>query len=285
MLGTGNAFMPYGRYHSFALIDGKHIIDCPPTAMASLRRARVPLSDIETVFITHIHGDHVFGFPFLLLERRYISDRAMLKPLTVVAADGVREHLWKLCEMAYPGSLEEIFSTITWISEVEGELDSGMSWRRFRVQHDESVDPYGTISIRVKKEVLFTAAIQALVKRYMMKSVQRAWPSLRWDILNGLIPIIITNLQTFNRWPRRLNLSVSSSHIPSLTNPAFILKLPLRTNIQFIRKTSIMQKMDFVFTEVEKIGSLESRNTTREFVRTKVRKTTVICVIFLRKSV
>jgi ribonuclease BN (tRNA processing enzyme) len=143
MLGTGNAFMPYGRYHSFALIDGKHIIDCPPTAMASLRRARVPLSDIETVFITHIHGDHVFGFPFLLLERRYISDRAMLKPLTVVAADGVREHLWKLCEMAYPGSLEEIFSTITWISEVEGELDSGMSWRRFRVQHDESVDPYG----------------------------------------------------------------------------------------------------------------------------------------------
>ena len=145
--------------------------------------------------------------------------------------------------------------------------------------------PMVTISIRVKKEVLFTAAIQALVKRYMMKSVQRAWPSLRWDILNGLIPIIITNLQTFNRWPRRLNLSVSSSHIPSLTNPAFILKLPLRTNIQFIRKTSIMQKMDFVFTEVEKIGSLESTNTTREFVRTKVRKTTVICVIFLRKSV
>ena len=28
MLGTGNAFMPYGRYHSFAMIDGKHIIDC-----------------------------------------------------------------------------------------------------------------------------------------------------------------------------------------------------------------------------------------------------------------
>ena len=136
MLGTGNAFMPYGRYHSFALIDGKHIIDCPPTAMASLRRARVPLSDIETIFITHIHGDHVFGFPFLLLERRYISDRAMLKPLTVVAADGVKEHLWNLCEMAYPGSLEEIFATVSWKSEAEGQIDSGMTWKRFRVQHD-----------------------------------------------------------------------------------------------------------------------------------------------------
>ena len=41
MLGTGNAFMPYGRYHSFAMIDGKHVVDCPPTAMASFRRAGV----------------------------------------------------------------------------------------------------------------------------------------------------------------------------------------------------------------------------------------------------
>ena len=143
MLGTGNAFMPYGRYHSFALLDRKHIIDCPPTAMASLRRARVPLSDVETIFITHIHGDHVFGFPFMLLERRYISDRDMAKPLTIVAAEGVKEHLWKLCEMAYPGSLEEIFSTITWRNEVQGTLDCGMTWKRFRVLHDESVDPYG----------------------------------------------------------------------------------------------------------------------------------------------
>jgi len=143
MLGTGNAFMPYGRYHSFAMIDGKHIIDCPPTAMASLRRAGVALSEIETVFITHIHGDHVFGFPFFLLERRYISDREMQQPLVVVAAEGVKEHLWTLCQLAYPGSLEEIFATVEWRTETEGSLQSGMTWKRFRVHHDESVDPYG----------------------------------------------------------------------------------------------------------------------------------------------
>ncbi|MFB1005191.1 MAG: MBL fold metallo-hydrolase [Candidatus Poseidoniaceae archaeon] len=143
MLGTGNAFMPYGRYHSFAMIDGKHVVDCPPTAMASFRRAGVPLSDIETIFITHVHGDHVFGFPFFLLERRYISDRAMVKPLTVVAAPGVKDRLKHLCQLAYPGSLEEIFATVQWREELEGELDCGLSWRRFVVHHDESVDPYG----------------------------------------------------------------------------------------------------------------------------------------------
>jgi len=143
MLGTGNAFLPYGRYHSFAMIDGKHVIDCPPTALASFRRTGVTVSDIETIFITHVHGDHVFGFPFFLLERQYISDRALSKPLTVVAAPGVQERLRQLCQLAYPGSLDAIFSTIQWREEIEGELECGMTWRRFAVHHDESVDPYG----------------------------------------------------------------------------------------------------------------------------------------------
>ena len=143
MLGTGNAFLPYGRYHSFAMIDGKHIIDCPPTALASFRREGHSVSDIETIFITHVHGDHVFGFPFLLLERTYISDRAHEKPLTVVAAKGVKERLKQLCDLAYPGSLETIFERIQWREEADGELDCGLTWHRFKVYHDESVDPYG----------------------------------------------------------------------------------------------------------------------------------------------
>jgi len=106
MLGTGNAFLPYGRYHSFVMINGKHVVDCPPTALASFRRAQKPLSDIETIFITHVHGDHVFGFPFFLLERRYISDRDSNRPLTIVAAPGVKQRLEQLCALAYPGSLE-----------------------------------------------------------------------------------------------------------------------------------------------------------------------------------
>ena len=57
VLGTGNAFLPNGRHHSFSMFDGKHIIDAPPTALASLRRAGIAVSDIESVFVTHIHGD------------------------------------------------------------------------------------------------------------------------------------------------------------------------------------------------------------------------------------
>ena len=67
LLGSGNAFLPSGRLHSFLLIDKHMIVDCPPTALASLRKAGISPADIDTILITHVHGDHVFGFPFLSL--------------------------------------------------------------------------------------------------------------------------------------------------------------------------------------------------------------------------
>ena len=100
MLGTGNAFLPHQRYHSFLIFDGKHIIDAPPTALLSLRREGISPADIETIFITHLHGDHVFGLPFLLLEKKYISDREGKRPLTIVGSSGVKERLAQLCGLA-----------------------------------------------------------------------------------------------------------------------------------------------------------------------------------------
>lgn len=140
LLGSGNAFLPSERMHSFLLIDKHIIVDCPPTALASLRQARVSPADIDTILITHVHGDHVFGFPFLLLERKYISDREGLKPLTVAGSPGVKDRLVQLCKLAYPGSLEAMIDTINWV-----DLPTSSKWdfERFEVLHDEEVDPHG----------------------------------------------------------------------------------------------------------------------------------------------
>jgi len=143
MLGTGNAFLPNGRQHSFAIFDGCHIIDAPPTALAGLRRAGYSVADIRTIFVTHIHGDHVFGFPFLLLERKYISDREGQAPLRVVGSPSVRVRLTELCHLAFPGSLEGALESIEWVETPTGETSDGWSWKRFEVHHDETVDPYG----------------------------------------------------------------------------------------------------------------------------------------------
>lgn len=143
MLGTGNAFLPHGRLHSFAMLDRRHIIDAPPTALTGLRRVGQTVADVETVFITHVHGDHVFGFPFLLLERKYISDREGLKPLRVVGTPFVRKRLTLLCELAFPGSLSSALESVEWVFDDQGATADGWKWERFEVHHDDAVEPHG----------------------------------------------------------------------------------------------------------------------------------------------
>jgi len=143
MLGTGNAFLPHGRMHSLALIDGVHLIDAPPTALIALRQQGISVADLCSVFITHVHGDHVFGFPFLLLERKYISDRGGERPLRVVTTPFGKTRLEQLCNLAFPGSLTDALNRIEWCLIDEGECDDGWRWERFEVHHDDAVEPFG----------------------------------------------------------------------------------------------------------------------------------------------
>ena len=143
LLGTGNAFLPRGRLHSMALLDGQHLIDASPTALVALRRAGRSPADLRTILITHLHGDHVFGLPFLLLERKYISDREGAKPLRLVCAPGAIERVRHLCDLAYPGSLEGMLDEVEVVESTSGPLEGGWSWSRFEVHHDDAVDPHG----------------------------------------------------------------------------------------------------------------------------------------------
>jgi mRNA degradation ribonuclease J1/J2 len=64
ILGTGgfaNSGLPFNSY----LIDGRILVDTPPDILQSLKREGIGLEAIDTVVISHFHGDHFFGLPFL----------------------------------------------------------------------------------------------------------------------------------------------------------------------------------------------------------------------------
>ena len=147
-LGTGNAFLPQGRLHSLLLIERKLLIDCPPTSLFSLRRRGISPTDINTLMITHWHGDHIFGFPFFELERKYISDRDGLKKLNFYSPIGGKERMLKLCELAYPGSINDrLENMINWNEDDSGKIlgMDGWNFERFRVEHNPEVDPHGYV--------------------------------------------------------------------------------------------------------------------------------------------
>jgi ribonuclease BN (tRNA processing enzyme) len=94
-LGTGNFLAP-GRYWNSFVLDDTILVEPSPTALPHLRRCGLPVSDIETVVISHFHPDHTFGWPFLLLEALHtISGR----PLSIVGPPGVERFLADMNEL------------------------------------------------------------------------------------------------------------------------------------------------------------------------------------------
>jgi ribonuclease BN (tRNA processing enzyme) len=99
-LGSGNAFTPGGRYWSSFLLNGCYLLDAPPTLLPHLKRLGVPLTDIRVIFISHFHGDHFLGLPFLFLEYLHMTPRR--EDLHIVGPPGVEDKVERLAEMAFP---------------------------------------------------------------------------------------------------------------------------------------------------------------------------------------
>jgi len=139
-LGTGNAFAPQ-RYWSSFLLNGRYLFDCPPTALAHLKKMGKPPEDIRAVFITHFHGDHFFGLPFLLLEYGELTPRS--EDLFVVGPAQIQEKLECMTEMGFPGLLEKSRGYRRRYVEVTGGMSGeagGIDFRALRVNHVSSLE-------------------------------------------------------------------------------------------------------------------------------------------------
>ena len=99
-LGSSNAFAAEGRYFSSFLVDRKFLFDAPPTLLPQIKQLNVPLTDIEVVFLTHHHGDHFMGIPFLFLEYMYMTERT--EDLFIVGPPGVRDWIEDFADRCYP---------------------------------------------------------------------------------------------------------------------------------------------------------------------------------------
>ena len=104
VLGSGDAFGSGGRLQTCLLVEGEGgrlLVDCGATSLVALRRAGIDPGTIDAVALTHLHGDHFGGLPFVILDGQF---RRRTSALTIAGPRGTRERVEAAMEIFFPGS-------------------------------------------------------------------------------------------------------------------------------------------------------------------------------------
>lgn len=104
VLGCGDAFASGGRFQTCFHLEGGGdplLIDCGATALVALKRNGIDPTSIGWVALSHLHGDHFAGLPWVVLDGQF-AGRA--RPLVIVGPPGTEERFKQAFEALYPGA-------------------------------------------------------------------------------------------------------------------------------------------------------------------------------------
>jgi ribonuclease Z len=93
ILGTNAALPDRDTITSAQVVnirDHLYVVDCGEGMQSKLQRYRIKRNRIQAVFISHLHGDHVFGLPGLLTSYAHFQRK---NPIFIIGPKGIREYV------------------------------------------------------------------------------------------------------------------------------------------------------------------------------------------------
>lgn len=159
-LGSGDAFGSGGRLQPCVHISQGQscfLIDCGSSALISMKRHEIDPSNVEAVLVSHLHGDHFSGIPFMLRETQILSRRT--SPLVIAGPPGLEDCIRTCMRIFFPGSWSQDLSFDLHFLEMEASRHytfGDMSATLFPAVHTPATNPH---SIRVQmgsKSIAYT---------------------------------------------------------------------------------------------------------------------------------
>ena len=103
-VGCGDALGSGGRANTCFHVTGSRVnflIDCGASSLPALKRLGIAREAIDLVLITHFHGDHFAGLPFLLLDAQFTR---RTRPLVIAGPEGIEARLTQVMEALFENS-------------------------------------------------------------------------------------------------------------------------------------------------------------------------------------
>ena len=152
VLGTGDAFASYGRSQSGYLIEGaggRIMMEAGPDLLGALKRHGFATDCFDLMLISHLHGDHYGGLPFLILE--YMWENPRKNVLTIAGPRKLEERTMRLMRTLFPRfDLKKIRHKLKFVV-----LEPGKSYRfgKYRVTAIRSPHTKPDVSLSLKLEI------------------------------------------------------------------------------------------------------------------------------------
>ncbi|MCC7362899.1 MAG: MBL fold metallo-hydrolase [Dehalococcoidia bacterium] len=137
-IGSGNAFSPAGLCCNGFLVNDRYLFEAPPQALSSLNTLKIDPNTIEAVVLSHHHGDHFLGLPFLLLHWKW---QGRTTPVLIIGPKATELLGKDIAEKVFPGVLADTGYEIEWVEMTPGTpyRQGGLELEAYDVEHDDKL--------------------------------------------------------------------------------------------------------------------------------------------------
>jgi len=156
-VGCGDAFGSGGRFNTCFHVVGARanfLIDCGASSLVALNRLGIDRRAIDTILITHFHGDHFGGVPYFILESHFGK---RTRPLAIAGPEGITNWYTRAMEAAFEhfSEIKLAFDVnIMTLPERAATAMGPLSVTPFPVVHGNSGGPFFAYRIAVENRVI-----------------------------------------------------------------------------------------------------------------------------------
>ena len=160
-VGCGDALGSGGRFNTCFHVTGTHVnflIDCGASSLPALQRLGIVRDDIDLILITHFHGDHFAGLPFLLLDAQF-NRRA--RPLVIAGPQGIETKLASLMEALFEHSSktkQRFDLSVVALEPEQSRIFGEIKVTPYPVVHGESGGPFLAYRIEAEGRIITYSA-------------------------------------------------------------------------------------------------------------------------------